>query len=326
MNRRELLIAAAVAPATLALPPAVRAAATGGTPLALVTSDSEDRVLVVRLTDLRIVRSLAVPDRPHGIEAVDGLGAALVLSDTSGTVTIVDASAPRVRRVLEGFQSPRYAAGDPHGGPYAYVSDDAAGQVVAIDVPRARVIGRVEVGEGARHVAISPDSSRVVTSLGTKAPRLALVDVSRPRRPRLVRTFPADDLAHDVSFSPDGKELWISSGVDRRVAIHDAWTLRRLRSLPADRPPQHVTFDETSKRVYVASGDSGTLRIYRMADARLMGTRRIPAGSYNVCAQAGRVITPSLGLGTLTMLDHRGLRSVRIAPNAHDACLVVDTT
>jgi hypothetical protein len=75
----------------------------------------------------------------------------------------------------------------------------------------------------------------------------------------------------------------------------------------------------------VASGVSGTLRTYRMADAQLIATRRVPAGSFNVCADAGRVITPSLELGTLTLLDHRGLRSVRIAPNAHDACLVVDT-
>jgi len=37
------------------------------------------------------------------------------------------------------------------------------------------------------------------------------------------------------------------------------------------------------------------------------------------------VITPSLDLGTLTLLDHRGLHSVRIAPNGHDACLVVAT-
>ena len=60
MNRRELLLAAAAAPAVLALP-AARAAARGGTPFALVTSDSDDRVLVVRLTDLKVVRSLAVP-------------------------------------------------------------------------------------------------------------------------------------------------------------------------------------------------------------------------------------------------------------------------
>ena len=220
-----------------------------------------------------------------------------MLSEQSGTITVLDANRPRVRHVLEGFAAPRYAAGEPGGGPLAYVSDDVAGQVITIDVPRARVIGRVEVGTGARHIAISPDGTRVVTALGTEAPRLALVDVSRPRRPRLLRTFPADDLAHDVGFSPDGRHLWISSGVDRRLAVHDAQSLRLLRSIPGDGPPQHVTFDETSKRVYVASGASGTLRSYRMADLRLMSTRAVPAGSFNVCAQAGRVITPSLERG-----------------------------
>jgi DNA-binding beta-propeller fold protein YncE len=322
MNRRELLIAAAAVPASLAFPPALRAASRGGNPLALVTADDADRVLVVQLSDMRTVGSLTVPRGPHGIEAVDLLRAALVLSEASGTITVLDATAPKVRRVLEGFAGPRYAAGDPRGR-YAYVSDDKAGQVIAIDVQRARVIGRVEVGSGARHISISRDGTLVVTSLGTKAPRLALVDVSRPQRPRLLRTFPADDLAHDVGFAPDGRHLWISSGVDRRLAVHDARTLRPLHAVGGDAPPQHVTFDEPAGLAYVASGDSGTLRTHRMADGKLLRTRRVTVGSYNVCALHGRVVTPSLDDGRLTQLDARGLRSARVAAHAHDACIVV---
>ncbi|HET6173682.1 MAG TPA: hypothetical protein VFD90_13795 [Gaiellales bacterium] len=322
MNRRELLIAAAAAPAVLALPSAARATVRGGTPLALVTADSEDRILAVRLTDMRVVRSLAVPHQPHGIEAVDRFSGALVMSNESGTVTVLAATLPRVRRVLEGFQAPRYAAADPRGT-FAYVSDEHAGQVVAIHVPSARAIGRVEVGQGARHISISLDGTRVITSLGSEAPRLALVDVSVPRRPRLLRTFPADDLAHDVGFTPDGLRVWISSGVERRLAIHDARTLRKLQAVPGDAPPQHVTFDFFAKRVYVASGDSGTLRIHRLGDAKLLATRRVTTGSYNVCALDGRVVTPSLDDGRLTLLDARGLRSARLAPHAHDACIVV---
>jgi DNA-binding beta-propeller fold protein YncE len=322
MNRRELLIAAAAAPVALTLPSSARASSRGGTPLALVTADSEDRILVVRLGDMRVVRSLAVPHEPHGIEAVDLLSTALVMSNESGTVTVLDATVPKVRGVLEGFSGPRYAAGAPRGR-FAYVSDDLAGEVVAIDVRAARVVGRVEVGRGARHISISPDGTRVITSLGSRAPRLALVDVANPRRPRLVRTFPADDLAHDVGFTPDGSHVWISSGVDRRLAVHDARTLRPLRALPGDAPPQHVTFDLTAGRAYVTSGDSGTLRTYRLADAKLLRTSRVTTGSYNVCALDGRVITPSLDNGRLTLLDSRGLRSAHLAPHAHDACIVV---
>lgn len=329
MNRRELLISAAALPAALAFPAGVQGAARGGGPplaaLALVTSDSEDRVLVVRPSDGKVVRSIAVPDQPHGIEAAAGLRAAVVLSERSGTVTVIDAQTLEVRRVLEGFAGPRYAAGDPWGQPYAYVSDDRAGEVVTVDVQRGKVVGRVEVGEGARHIALSFDGKRVVTSLGTKAARLALVDVSQPRRPRLLRTFAAYDVAHDVAFTPDGTELWISSGAERRVTVHDARTLRPLRGLAGDAPPQHVTFDQPTGRAYVASGESGTLRIHRLADAKLLGTRQIPAGSFNVCALGGQLVTPSLTRGTLTVLDGAGLRSTRVAPNAHDACIVVRT-
>jgi hypothetical protein len=271
-----------------------------------------------------VVRRLVVPDQPHGIEAADLGMAAVVLSSASGTVTIIDARALRVRAVLEGFASPRYAAAD-RVGTYAYVSDDAAGQVIAIDVPRGKVIGRVEVGEGARHLSLSHDGSRIVTSLGAEATRLALVDVSRPQRPRLLQTFPADDLAHDVAFAPDGKHVWISSGVERRLALHDARTMRSLAAIAGDAAPQHVAFDEAAKRVHIASGESGTLRSYRLGDAKLVRTRRVPTGSYNVCAVAGLLVTPSLERGTLTIVDSDGLRSVRVAANAHDACIVIAT-
>jgi hypothetical protein len=48
----------------------------------------------------------------------------------------------------------------------------------------------------------------------------------------------------------------------------------------------------------------------------------VTTGSYNVCALTGRVVTPSLDDGRLTLLDARGLRSVRVAAHAHDACIV----
>jgi DNA-binding beta-propeller fold protein YncE len=321
MNRRQLLLAAAAAPVALGLPGRAVAGARGGMPLALVTADEDDRILGVELGGLRVIHSLAVPDHPAGIEAVDQMRAAVVLSQASGTVTILDAVRPRVRAVLSGFASPRYAAGDARGR-YAYVSDDVAGEVIAIDVRAARVIGRVQVGAGARHITIGAGGTRVVTSLGSKARRIAVVDVGDPRRPRLERTFPADDLAHDVGFSPDGTLLWVSSGVERRLAIHDATSFRRLHAVAGDGPPQHVTFDDLGRYAYVASGAGGTLRTHRMADGAVVRTRTVTAGSYNVCALGGRVVTPSLDDGRLTLLDARGLRSVHLTTHAHDACIV----
>ena len=95
--------------------------------------------------------------------------------------------------------------------------------------------------------------------------------------------------------------------------MHARTHLRPLYAVPGDAPPQHVTFDPLTKRVHVASGESGTLRTLRLADARLLRTRRVTIGSYNICALDGRVITPSLDNGRLTLLDALGLRSARVA-------------
>ena len=77
-------------------------------------------------------------------------------------------------------------------------------------------------------------------------------------------------------------------------------------------------------RAFVTSGDDGTLRVYEESTARLLHVTRVPVGSYNVQYAAGRVLTPSLVLGTLCVLDDRGRvrEQRRVAASSHDACLV----
>jgi hypothetical protein len=76
-------------------------------------------------------------------------------------------------------------------------------------------------------------------------------------------------------------------------------------------------------RAFVASGDDGTVRRHRL-DGALLGSTEVPIGSYNVTFGSDRVVTPSLGRGTVSLLDQNGrVRAVRrIARAAHDACVV----
>ena len=111
----------------------------------------------------------------------------------------------------------------------------------------------------------------------------------------------------------------MTSGLSNRTAIYVRG--RRLHStLDADAAPQHVTFGNAV--AYVTSGHSGTLRVHSLADGRLLRTTRIPLGSYNVQHGRGRVITPSLSRGTLTILSVSGalLASVHVSSSCHDAC------
>ena len=309
MNRREFVALAAAAPFS------VRAAlaAAAGAPYALVTCDDESRLAVVDLGAFRVVRWIATPPSPRAIELV---GARAVVAHWAvGSLSIVDAH--RALHVIEGVGEPRYAAAHPDGV-HAFVTDSAYG-LVTIDVLRGRIVGRVKLPGWPRHVSLDPAGRTLWVGLGTSSTQVAVVDVSDPRRPRRTALVTPPFGAHDVGVSPDGRQVWVTAGATGETAIYSHG--RRLRgTLHADAAPQHVTFGDAA--AYVTSGDSGTLRVHSQATGHVVRTTPIPVGSYNVQHGRGRVITPSLSHGTLTILDERGalLATVHVAASCHDAC------
>jgi hypothetical protein len=93
--------------------------------------------------------------------------------------------------------------------------------------------------------------------------------------------------------------------------------------LDADVAPQHVAFGPSS--AYLASGEGRSVQVRALDDGRLLRRQRTPYGSYNVTRRAGRVLTPSLGTGTLSVLNAGGQLAwdVDVAPAAHDACVML---
>jgi DNA-binding beta-propeller fold protein YncE len=297
VNRREFVALAAGAPLTL------RGALTAPMPKALVTCDSEARLAIVDLGSFSVVGHITTLPDPRAIELVGRR--AVVCHTAVGAVSIVDGS--RVRHVLRGFQEPRYTAAHPDGR-HAFVTDSGRSGVVAIDVDHGIVLGRVGLPGWARHITIDARGSRLWVGLGSAAPHVAVVD-TRPLRH--ASTLAPGFGAHDVGLAPDGR-LWVTAGASRELAV--AGTVHA-----ADPGPQHVTFGRD--RAYVTSGDAGVLRVQTLG-GRILRSTPIPIGSYNVQHGLGRVITPSLDRGTLTVLDTRGalLTRVEVADSCHDAC------
>jgi hypothetical protein len=314
MRRREFL-------ATLGLLPFAcrRAAAPRRRVLALATADTESHVAVLDAASGRVRGRVGTLDEPRSIEAAGGQ--AVVAHTSSGALTLLEGRPVRVRRVLRGMGEPRYTAVAPDGI-HAYVTDSARGELVVLDLERGRIVGGGEVGALARHVTIAPDGRTAWVALGSKAPTVAVVDLSRPRRPRLRGVLHPPFLAHDVACSPGGRRLWISSGDRSQLALFRPGHDRPLAVLNSGLPPQHVSFG--AGRAYVASGDSGSLDVQRIGDGKRLAQTAVALGSYNVQHGAGRVITPSLDDGTVTIAGEggRALSRTRIAAAAHDACLI----
>jgi DNA-binding beta-propeller fold protein YncE len=315
VTRREALLGAG------ALLLGARAASTAASraTLALVTADTTAQVVVVSLDTGRVVRRIATTEGPRSIQA--DRGTVLVGHADAGVVTVIDGRPPTVRRVLRGFVTPRYTAFAP-GGRYAFVSDGGAGEIAVVDVARARVVRRLGVGDGARHVGLSPDGQRLWVALGTAASTLVVVDVADPRRPKVRRRVATPFLGHDVAVTPDGREVWLTGAREQHLAVLDAPSGTVRRRLAADRAPQHVSFGPG--RAYVASGEGQGVRVHDLGSGRVRHRADVAYGSYNVQRQLGYVLTPSLSSGVLTVLgvDGRVRREVRVAPVAHDACAV----
>jgi DNA-binding beta-propeller fold protein YncE len=315
VDRRTFLVSGA------ALALTARAGATRRAPLALVTADLDGYVAVVDLGGRRLGRRVATLAGPRSIEA-RGRGPTIVGHASEGAVTLLEGRPPRVRRVLRGFGEPRYAAISPDGR-HAFVTDSGHGELAVLDLERGRVVHRAEIGALARHVTLDPAGRTVWAALGSSAATIAVVDVSEPARPRVRRSIRTPFLAHDVGFSPSGARVWVTAGRERRAAIYAASASEPSVLIEADVAPQHVAFGPAS--AYLASGEGRSVRVHALDDGRMLRATRVPFGSYNVARRAGRVVTPSLGVGSLTVLDARGRMawSVRVASAAHDACVVL---
>lgn len=298
MDRRQFLLTAAAAPHALR-------AQLLREPVALVTCDEEARLALVDLRTHRVTGHIATPPDPRSIETVGDV--AVVCHTAVGAVTVVDRD--RIRHVLRGFVEPRYTAAHPDGV-HAFVTDSGRSGVALVDTRRGAVVGRVRLSGWARHLTISTRGDRLWIGLGSAAPHVSVVG-TRPFRH--LHDLTPGFLAHDVGHAPDGR-LWITSGATRVLSVDGA-------DHPADLAPQHVTFG--NGRAFVTSGHSGTLHV-QAHDGTVLSRTSIPVGSYNVQFAHGRVLTPSLSRGTLTVLDANGrvLDVVQVSSSCHDACVL----
>ena len=299
-----------------------RARVMGGTPVALVTAESENEVLAVSLPGGRVLRRVHVSD-PESI-AADPSGQAAVVSP-EGTVTLLDWRSLKVLAVLHGFRSPQIAAITPDGQ-WVYVSDAATGELSVIELQTRRVVDRVYVGAGAHHLAISPDFSRAWVALGETAQTIVALDTTKQNRPRVVGRIHPKVAAHDLAFAPDGHTVWVGSARAPYVSVLNASSGRLLATVPAGPGPQHIAFGAYARApVFITSGYGSTLEAVTVATRKVLRRVAVPYGSFNLATAGGFVVTSSLLNGAVTEFTDSLQRwmDVTVAPHARDVAISV---
>src|ERR671931_965698 len=275
----------------------------GGSPVALVTAETQNALLAIALPSGKVLKRLPMPADPENV-AVVGARYAVVVSPRAGAVTVVSTPSLRIVRVLRGFVSPHIviATADFRG---AYVTDVGSGRLDVIRLSgRPRLIRSVFVGAGAHHMGLSPAGNELWVALGERARTIVVLDVSDPMRPRIVGRFDPGFAAHDLAFSSDWR-VWVTAADRRSVTIFDTRTRRPVARVPAGAPPQHVAFGPI-RGAFITSGYSSSLEIVDRFSGRVLRTVHVPYGSFNVATFGGFVVTSSLLRGTVTELTDEG--------------------
>ncbi len=272
-------------------------------PLALVTAELRNQLVVVSLPGGRVIRRIPVARDPKTVSAAPG-GPVAVVSPGSGTLTMFGSGLQRLA-VFRQFRSPQLAAFTPDGE-YLLVTDAVAGTLTSIELSRMRVVGRVAVGSGAHHLAVSPNDRSAWVALGETANTIVVVDVSDPRHMRVLRRLHPPSAAHDLAFSPDGRTVWVSSATQPYVSVYGAVSGGLVGTVPAGRAPQHVLF--AAGHAYVTSGYGASIEMVDPADRTVLRRVALPYGSFNLASAGPWLVTTSVLNGEVTILRAATLR------------------
>ena len=289
-------------------------------PQALVTAETENRLLVVNLLSGRVTRSVTLPADPENIALAGNGGVVVVVSPRAGKVTVLDRVTLRPIKTFGGFDDPQIAAISPDRR-HLYVTDDTRGTVTAIRLSDLAVTSTVSVGAGAHHLAFSRDQHRVWVALGQSASQVSILDTTNLDHPHLIGHFSPGFPAHDLSFTPDGRRVWISSAAGPDVTVFSTPNLRPLFRIPVGTPPQHIAF--AGNYAYLTSGYGGTIEKVDVATGRVIIRTSAPYGSFELDAADGYVATSSLLRGTLAIYGPKLklLRSVALAPVTREVAI-----
>jgi YVTN family beta-propeller protein len=287
---------------------------------ALVTAETENRLLVADLPSGRVVSRIPVAPDPEDL-ATDGNGGEIVVvSAAAGKITLLGGETLRPLKVLSGFDQPHIAAIAPDGQ-HAYVTDDASGTLTAIDLANLRVTTTIHVGAGAHHLCFDVKDHMAWVALGESARSLVLLSTQDFGHPRVIGRFRPSSPVHDLACSPDSSRVWLTSATGSDVTVVDGFDQGVVFRVPVGPPPQHVVLQ--GRYAYLTSGYGGIIEQVDTVTGRVLARAKSPYGSFELATDGRYVVTSSLLRGTLAIYtpELKLLRVVHLAPATREVAL-----
>jgi len=234
------------------------AAAPNGSRL-YVPNVAGNSISVVDLRSGSETKKIQHPDfnSPHGVAFTPDSRRALVTSEGSSKIFVIDAVADQVLKVVDTDQGGTHMATVNKTGTRAFFTNRQANTVSFMELDSYRIVANVPVGRMAEGFALSPDEKEIWVGNRNDA-TLSVIDVAKQA---VVATIPSKTNPIRLAFTPDGKHVLVPDGAAAVVDVYEVSSRKRIQTIPVEPNPAGITLAQDGKHAYVACQGSGQIHV-----------------------------------------------------------------
>lgn len=181
---------------------------------------------------------LGAHPHPHGVRLLPGDTQALVTTEGSGSLLLVDIVNGAVERVIDVGDGLGHMVALSHDAKTAYVSKIGAGTVSRIDLGDGRKTKEAKAGRGAEGIEIAPDGAVWVTNRAEDT-----VTVHAPDTLAIRDTLRSEGFPVRVAFTADGGHALVTNAKAATLSVFNAKTRKAVASVAL--APKDVAFKDT---------------------------------------------------------------------------------
>lgn len=208
---------------------------------------------------------------PHGVHFLRGDERAVVTTEGSASLLVVNVESGRVEQVIQVGEGTGHMVALSPDGKTAYVTKIGAGTLSLIDLESGRKTREVRAGKGAEGVAVRPDGREVWVSNRAED----TITVHDPATLAVKRRMSSRGFPIRVAFTPDGRHAVVTNASAAQLAVFDARSKLRVATVElAEAGAQYretmlgraalpigVVMDPLQPRAYVAISGADQLAV-----------------------------------------------------------------
>lgn len=272
-DKKRLLVALAGAPKAAPKPGAPAPAPSAG-------------LAVIDVPGRKVTKQIATPPAPFAVDLLPDGRTAFVSNSETNEILVIDITGGAVKKKLAVGTEPQAVLTRPDGK-VVYTLTHSANELSAIDPKKVTLLGRIDAGVKPQAVLFAPQGGDVAFVLDEGVPTITMVDTKRNQAKGMIVVQPLTKMPGAVMqsavFSPDGKQLYVTTGAGKSVLIIDPAKKAVVGSIDAVGGfPRGIAVSPDGKKLYTANASSNDVAIIDVASKKVEGRVAVPGAPWGI--------------------------------------------